>query len=123
MSYSDYTTRNFTDTYFTYQKVAYGQRKPEKTWETCYAIVDSYFPYAIGRLYVDNYFNVQSKNSVERLIREVKSAFTKELDQYEWMDSTTRRRSKEKLNEMLANVAFQSFIKNDTELEKYYKGV
>lgn len=123
LSYSDYTTKNFTDTYFKYQKIAYGQRKPEKGWETCYAIVDQYFPYTIGRLYIDNYFNTLSKGAVERLIKEVKNAFTEELNSYDWMDSTTRKRSKEKLNEMLSNVAFQSFITNNTELEKNYKGI
>lgn len=123
LSFSDYTNKAFTDTYFAYQKVANGQRKPEKAWETCYALVDSYFPYSIGRLYVENYFNAQTKPAVDRLVKEVKSAFSSELDRYDWMDSVTLRKSKEKLNEMLVNVAFQSFIKNDTELEKNYLGV
>lgn len=97
LSFSDYTTKSFTDTYFQYQKVAYGQRKPEKPWETCYAIVDSYFPHAIGRLYIENYFNKLSKEAVDRLVKEVKTAFSSELDRYDWMDDSTLGKSKEKV--------------------------
>lgn len=97
LSFSDYTTKAFTDTYFEYQKIAYGQRKPEKAWETCYTIVDSYFPYSIGRLYVENYFNQLSKGSVDKLVKEVKTAFSSELDSYDWMDAFTLKKSKEKV--------------------------
>lgn len=123
LGYADYTTQRFIDTYFNYQKVAYGQRKPEKPWETCYSIVDAYFPYTIGRMYVDNFFNGASKETIETLVREVRSAFSNELDKYDWMDSYTRRRAKDKLNEMLASVAYQPFMKNDTALEETYRGV
>ena len=98
LSFSDYTNQAFINTYFDYQKVAYGQRKPEKPWETCYTVVDNYFPYAIGRMYIDNYFNQQSRTAVDKLIREVKSAFSSELDRYDWMDGFTLRKSKEKVS-------------------------
>lgn len=123
LAYSDYTTQRFIDTYFTYQKVAYGQRKPEKPWETCYSVVDAYFPYTIGRMYVDSFFNRQSKETIETLVREVRSAFSSQLDEYDWMDNYTRRRAKDKLNEMLASVAFQPFMRNDSALEEKYRGV
>lgn len=97
LSFSDYTNKAFTDTYFNFQKVAYGQRKPEKPWETCYALVDNYFPLSVGRLYIENYFNAQSKPAVDRLVKEVKSAFSNELDRYDWMDDFTLKKSKEKV--------------------------
>lgn len=123
LGYSDYTTRHFTDTYFNFQRIAYGQRKPEKTWETCYTIVDSYFPFTIGRLYVDHYFTPESKKIVANLVKEVRSAFSQELDEYDWMDAFTRSRAKEKLHSMLASVAFQSFIRDNNQLEAVYKGM
>ncbi|KAI1285214.1 Neprilysin-1 [Halotydeus destructor] len=123
LGYSDYTTKSFISAYFDHQKVAYGQRKPETPWETCYTLVDQYFPNAVGRLYIDNYFSTQSKTAVEKLIKEVKGAFSNELDRYDWMDSYTRGKSKEKLDEMIANVAYQSWILNNTELERSHRGM
>ena len=123
LGYSDYTTKNFLETYFNFQKVAFGTRKPEKAWETCYTIVDQYFPHTIGRLYIDSYFNQQSKTVVDNLVREVRNAFFQELDEYDWMDDFTRRRAKDKLHKMLASVAYQSFIRNNTQLESIYRGV
>jgi predicted metalloendopeptidase len=123
LGYSDYTTKHFLDTYFNFQRVAYGQRKPEKAWETCYTVVDSYFPHTLGRLYIDSYFNPDSKPVVENLVKEVRNAFSQELDQYDWMDDFTRRRAKDKLHKMLASVAYQSFIRNNTQLESIYRGV
>ena len=123
LGYSDYTTRQFTDTYFNFQRVAYGQRKPEKTWETCYGIVDTYFPFTIGRLYVDSVFNGLSKGAVESLVHEVRSAFRKEFETYDWMDSFTKNRARDKLDEMLVSIAYQPFLVNDTQLEANYRGV
>lgn len=121
--YADFTTQEFVNAYFEFQKVAQGQKKPEKQWEICYNIVDSYFPYTIGRLYVDSAFNGKSKREIEMLVASVKSAFRKELDRYDWMDTFTRKRAKEKLDEMLVSVAYQPFLMNDTLLESNYRGV
>ncbi|RWS07493.1 neprilysin-11-like isoform X2 [Dinothrombium tinctorium] len=94
--YGDFTTDEFADIYFNYQKVSEGLRSQEKVWEFCYETVDDYFDYALGRLYVDNQFNSQAIGDIKRLIRQVKNAVGDDLNQQNWMDLQTKRKAIEK---------------------------
>ncbi|RWS23715.1 hypothetical protein B4U80_05168, partial [Leptotrombidium deliense] len=115
--YGDFTTKEFTDVYFKYQKVSEGLRSKEKLWEFCYETVDDYFDYALGRLYVDNYFNSKAKSDINRMIRYVKSAVGNQLSRQKWMDMKTKRTAIEKVLSTISfsfsfsieNLTFSSF--------------
>lgn len=96
-AYGDYTTKAFTDISFEYQRSAYGQKEPEDPWEFCYSVTDNNFHYAVGRLYIDNYFGPSARSDMGKLIREIKTAFSEELNKQDWMDVSTKNKAKEKV--------------------------
>ena len=73
-------------------------RVQEQLWEFCYALVETYYPSAVGRLYIDNYFNSETIEEVEELIDLVRDQVDLTITNQNWMDKKTRRHAKEKVS-------------------------
>ena len=96
-NFADYTVKEFRHMYFEYQKLSEGITRPEKNWEFCYSLMNSYFNFVIGRLYIDNYFNSSIVNEVEDMTKHIISSFKYSLSQQTWMNRGTRIRAKQKV--------------------------
>ena len=63
------------------------------------------------------------QSNVSEMIDTVKVAFNERLDKNEWLDSTTRNVSKEKVDAITKMVAFPDQLFNDTYLNDLYADV
>lgn len=103
--------------------VLYGSN-PSERWTTCLSLFDSYFAFAIGRLYVDYNFNKQIKIDMEDQIEYIVDAFRVDsLEQNKWLDQETKKLALEKLEAMGRQIAYPEFILDDKLLNDYYEDI
>ncbi|XP_015784813.1 neprilysin-4-like [Tetranychus urticae] len=121
IAFGDYTVSQFRQFRFKFQRARKGLKSPEKDWEFCYNQLDNYYHFAMGRLYIDNYFNSTNIRKVETLVRYIKDALREAFNKQTWMDPLTRKKAKRKLNNMASVVAYQPWIKDNQQLEKFYE--
>lgn len=79
--------------------------------------------YAAGRVFVDNYFSAKAKTKTEEMVQNLINAFERLLDDITWMDNATKTYAREKSQTLRIynSVGYPDFIKNDDELDAYYK--
>lgn len=98
LGFGDYTVSQFRQLRFKFQKARKGLKSPEKDWEFCYNQLDNYYHFAMGRLYIDNYFNSTNIKKVETLVRYIKDSLKEAFNKQTWMDPLTRKKAKRKVN-------------------------
>ena len=57
------------------------------------------------------------------MIENIKTAFKQRLDESDWLDDTTKERSKEKVDAITKMVAYPDQVFNDTYLNEFYSAV
>lgn len=82
----------------------------------CIKTISSYFPRALGSLYVRKYFNENSKVQAMEMIKNIKREFEENLNGIEWMDEETKAAAKLKLEKMNYQVGFAEELLDDAKL-------
>ncbi|XP_069119070.1 neprilysin-like [Argopecten irradians] len=103
-----------------YNKVLYGTAVPRARWRKCSSYVNSNLGMALGRLFVKEAFDEESKKDTEELIRRLKIAFNELVGGNDWMDDVTRELAREKANSIKQKIGYQEVILNDKEIDKLY---
>ncbi|XP_060072891.1 neprilysin-like [Ylistrum balloti] len=103
-----------------YNKVLYGTAVPRARWRTCSSYINSNLGMALGRLFVKEAFDEESKKDTEELIRRLKIAFNELVGSNDWMDDVTRDLAREKANYIKQKIGYQDIILNDKEINKLY---
>lgn len=67
-------------------------------YRSCVQTAANFFDMAVGRLYVHEYFNGDSKAVAVEMIKGIREAFDEILPQLDWMDDEAQREAKEKVN-------------------------
>lgn len=93
----------FVDESFAMAKVLTGQEKLEERWKRCISSTDTALGELLAQPYVEARFAGASKTATEGMIEEIRKAFARSLEGYDWMDDATRTLAEEKLQA----VAFQ----------------
>ena len=80
-------------------------------------------PLIVGRLFVENYFNNETKLQVSYFANSIRDEFIKIIGQQDWMDATTRQKALEKANLMKDKYGFPEYLLNDTRIKEEYDGL
>ena len=64
---------------------------------TCSNYVLDNMEYAVGRLYVANYFNGDSKSAATNMILNIQNEFKRSLKRIEWMENESKKAALEKV--------------------------
>ena len=80
-------------------------------------------PLIVGRLYVENYFNNQTKLEVSKFATSIRDQFTQIIEQQDWMDLTTKKKALNKAKLMKDKYGFPQYILNDTRINEEYNGL
>lgn len=113
-SYYTYLPQKFLDMKQDYNKVVAGTSQERPRWTFCVSQTSDNFGMMLGSLYVRKYFNPKAKENAVGLIRDLKNAFARILDEVHWMSEETKLVAKEKIYAMHENIAYPDFILNDT---------
>ncbi|PAA60415.1 hypothetical protein BOX15_Mlig022609g1, partial [Macrostomum lignano] len=89
-------------------------------WALCVRSVSGMFGFGLGKLYVDQHFDDESKLAVNSMINDVKAAFNRSLQEAAWMDATTRRLAMAKLVGIRNLVGYPDYFGNETAMREEF---
>uniref|UniRef100_A0A224X8D3 Putative Neprilysin 1 n=1 Tax=Megacormus gertschi TaxID=1843536 RepID=A0A224X8D3_9SCOR len=119
--YSSATNMDFRMALLDFKRVLTGVEEETPLEESCVGTTNDYFDFALGNVFINNQFDIDTKAEIENMIDEMKIAFSELLDNNTWMDGESKERARYKLDEMIPMVAFPSWINDTTELNEYYQ--
>jgi membrane metallo-endopeptidase-like protein 1 len=112
--------QSFRDRQQEYIRIITGSEKENPRALTCTDIVLSFFPHALGSLYVRKHFDEAAKQNVMVMVDNLKVAFKEILDEIDWMDATTKDAAHKKVDAMKSEMAYADELRDDTKITEYY---
>jgi len=88
------------DTGFELQRIVTGQAKKVPRWKKCIHAATNALPDDVGKLFVDHFFTIKSKQAAEQMLLRLKLAFKEDLLSVSWMVNKTREAALSKLHHM-----------------------
>lgn len=98
---SDFVKRNFAFT-----KVLSGQKEITPRWQTMAGMVDNNLGELLGQLYVEKYFNEESKKRMLAMVKNIQETFGERIKRLDWMEDVTRQKALEKLDAIVNKIGF-----------------
>ena len=74
-------------------------------------------------MYVREYFDESSRQSINEMVKDIRSVFIEMIDELDWMDDQTRLRAKEKATAMTTHIAYPVELLDDKKLTDLYENV
>lgn len=96
----------FVDESFRMAQAITGQKQLEERWKRCIDATDAALGELLAQPYVKLRFGGGSKEATEEMIREIRAAFGRQLDDYSWMDDETKKLAREKLEAMTFHIGY-----------------
>ncbi len=115
-------TQEIYDTYFDFfDKTLIGTKKQLPNWKMAINIVNENIGELLGFLYVANYFNKKSLNTIKNMVLLIKDEFKNTIIQNEWMDEETKLKALSKLNKMNFKIGYPEKMNKDYSLLKLHR--
>lgn len=104
-----------------------GKKEMKPRYKRVQASTDNVLGEALGKLYVDKYFNAESKKRVEVMIDNLIAAYRERINSREWMSPETKKQAQLKLDKIIRKIGFPDTWINYAALtitkESYWKNV
>lgn len=94
-----------------------GQEEQRPRDKRALAAVNTAIGDALGRLYVERYFPASAKTRIEEMVANIKTAFSRRIDQIEWMAPETKEEAKAKAEGMEVGVGYPDVWTDYSALE------
>ncbi|HET6219320.1 MAG TPA: M13 family metallopeptidase [Acidobacteriaceae bacterium] len=89
-----------------YGKALDGQPEQKPRWKRCVAATDDALGEALGQVYVEQRFSAKDKERTLELTRDVEAAMDRDIEQLDWMSTTTKARAEEKLHAVANKIGY-----------------
>ncbi|KAK3096132.1 hypothetical protein FSP39_023569 [Pinctada imbricata] len=89
-------------------------------WRRCVFYTNRAFGFVTGAMYVNGTSKENTIKKIKNLVSEVKETFKDYLLQKHWLDSNTRKRAEEKVDEMLEKISYPDDILKSHFLDDLY---
>ncbi|XP_075054413.1 phosphate-regulating neutral endopeptidase PHEX [Mixophyes fleayi] len=117
-------SRRFQYKQLEYVRVLLGTGSLAPRWDRCVNYIENALPYAVGKMFVDVYFQEEKKLMMEEVIEGIRWAFIDVLEnENDWMDEETKSKAKEKAKSVMAKVGYPGFLMNETYINEEIKSV
>lgn len=97
IAYADFLSKPFTKASFEYSRVLTGQSIQKPRGEEITDAVDRSLGHGLAQLYVKKYFPEEAKRRMKVLVKNLKTAFEKRINNLDWLSDSTKTKAKEKL--------------------------
>ncbi|GFS15941.1 endothelin-converting enzyme 1 [Elysia marginata] len=104
-----------------FHEILTGTKGNEDAWYTCISDTDSVLGFAVGALFVEETFKGGSKEKAKEMIENVRTAFTDNLPNLDWMDDATRAAALDKANAVTDMIGYPNYILDHAKLDKKYE--
>ena len=101
-----YLSDNFVQEDFNFNKVLTGVEVLRPRWQRVVDTVNSALDMAVGKYYVEHYFSMTSKQSVQAIMTNIRHAFSQVIQNQPWMATATKQAALEKLNKMTERAGY-----------------
>ncbi|MFT4040019.1 MAG: M13 family metallopeptidase, partial [Thermomicrobiales bacterium] len=99
-------TQEMDDTAFSFVTALYGVEEQSPDDEQALGAVNGNLGFALGKLYVDEYFPPEAKAQIEELVGNIKDATRTRIENLEWMTPETKAEALRKLDTMRVKVGY-----------------
>ncbi|XP_033642179.1 neprilysin-4-like [Asterias rubens] len=106
---------------FAYQVM--GEQAEKARWKQCFSLVKHYMNNVMSALFVEEYFDEQSKFMMTDLLHDIREIQLETLNQTDWMDESTKAKSIEKALAVRELIGYADKVKNQTLLELEYENM
>jgi putative endopeptidase len=105
--FSPYLSKAYVDGSFAFfDTTLQGIPQNQPRWRRGVALVEQEIGQGIGKLYVQKYFSEQSKQTAERLVRNLLAAFQQDIASLAWMSPETRTEALRKLSRITIKIGY-----------------
>ena len=126
-NYADILSEPFETTSFEYTKVISGQAVQKSRAQVMVQKVDRQLGFALGKLYVERYFEEEAKKRVLDLVNNLQKAFENRINQLDWMSDSTKVKAREKLYTITKKIGYPDVWREygnvKIEKDKYFENV
>jgi predicted metalloendopeptidase len=106
-SYAPYLTAEIVAEDFDFQgRVLRGQQQNKARWKRGVRLVSGELGELLGKGYVERYFPPQSRQRIEQLIADLRTAFHQSIEQLDWMTPETRAAAQLKLAQFRSKIGY-----------------
>ncbi|XP_023931148.1 neprilysin-4-like [Lingula anatina] len=99
-----------------------GTTRMYSRWYRCVTLVNDNMGLAVGRLFVEKYFDEESKTEALDMIHKIRNAFVNNVkESVSWMDEKTKEVATEKAATMLEKIGYPPYVLNNKELNANYE--
>ncbi|KAJ1488983.1 hypothetical protein T484DRAFT_3560624 [Baffinella frigidus] len=109
--------QHMEDMGFMLQRVITGQMNKVPRWKKCMHSATNALPDDVGKIFVEHFFSVKTKQAAERMLLRLKLAFKDDLDNVKWLAESTKDAAKEKLKAMFFAIGEPSHWNSDGNLK------
>ena len=89
-----------------YGRMLSGQKEPRPRWKRAQGLPNALLGEAVGELYVERYFNQDSKDKMMRLITNLRKSLAAHIASLTWMSDTTKVNALVKLNSFTVKIGY-----------------
>ncbi len=104
-----------------------GKKEMKPRYKRVQATTDAVLGEALGKLYVDQYFNADSKKRVEAMIDNLIASYRERINSRDWMSEETKKQAQQKLDKIIRKIGFPDTWIDYTQLsitrESYWKNI
>lgn len=100
-----YLTSDYLNTLVNYSYDRFGVKPNATDKELAYQLTSSKFGNLLGKLYVQKYFNENTKQQVTKMIKEILGYYKKEI-RYSWLSSKTKKSAYKKIDNLKIKVGY-----------------
>ena len=102
-----YLSKAFVDEDFDFnERILQGTQQIHPRWKRCVRATDQAMGFALGRLYVAQYFPPDSKARMDQLVKNLIAALSEDLATLPWMGDATRKAALEKLSAFTPKIGY-----------------
>lgn len=114
---------DLSDIYIHFQKLIDGREDREQTWRGCVDVLSKNLPFAIGSIYVEEYFKASTKDSVVEMFNNIKDEFVVLITEAKWVDESTREKLLHKLKSIVPLIAVPDDGFNERAINEFYDSI
>ena len=103
---SELLPRRFVDESFSFEKLLSGAEEQRERWKRCIDATDGALGELLARPYLEEHFSPESKRAAIDMVKGITQAFSKVLDETEWMSEETKEKGRIKLAKMATLVGY-----------------
>ena len=89
-----------------YGRMLSGQKEPRPRWKRAQGLPNALLGEAVGELYVERYFNQDSKEKMMKLITNLRKSLAAHIASLTWMSDTTKVNALVKLNSFTVKIGY-----------------